>query len=85
MASTTKKRLRRAAKKVERQRRAAIATRPGKTGRGRVIEPPYHFPDEPDGGTGVREPRRPSPLAPAGGMEREIPTEQRLDLSASAR
>jgi hypothetical protein len=40
-----------------------------------VRQPPWDElpPDEPDGGAGVREPRRPFPNAPAGAMELDLP------------
>jgi hypothetical protein len=68
MAETTKRRARRGAKRVQRQRRAAIATRnptrqPPGPGRGepRLPDRPDR-PDDLDGGAGVREPRRPNYL-----------------------
>jgi hypothetical protein len=65
MADTTKKRSRQA-RRVERQRKRALAkparrSRPEPTGR-----PPLPGPDDLDGGAGVREPRRPFPTAPGG-------------------
>ena len=82
LATTTKKSARRAAKKIERQRRVAIAARsplrPGRPSRG--MEPPYPFPDDLDGGAGVREPRRPMPGRPSGAMELEFETPQQLDV-----
>jgi hypothetical protein len=44
------------------------------------MEPPYPFPDDLDGGAGVREPRRPMPGGPSGAMELEFETPQQLDL-----
>jgi hypothetical protein len=82
MASTTKKNLRRAAKKVERQRRIAIGARPPQRPKrgGRFNEPPFQFPEDPEGGAGVREPRRPFPTAPAGAMELEYEKPEYVDL-----
>jgi hypothetical protein len=90
MADTTKKRLRRAAKRLERQRRAALAARnpvrpergPGPPGRDRGPDDllPPGWPDDLDGGTGVREPRRPFPGMPAGAMSLDVPQPQYLDL-----
>jgi hypothetical protein len=82
MASTTKKNLRRAAKKVERQRLIAIATRPPQRPKrgGRFNEPPFQLPDDPEGGAGVREPRRPIPTAPAGALKLEYQKPEYLDL-----
>ena len=90
MADTTKKRLRRAAKRLERQRRAALAARNparpdrGPGGPGRDIGPqdlfPPGWPDDLDGGAGVREPRRPFPGMPAGAMSLDPPQSQYLDL-----
>ena len=83
MANKTKKRLRRAAKKLERQRRAALAARnPTRPGR-RTIGPddfPPDWPDDRDGGAGVREPRRPVPTMPAGAIALEPPAPMYLDL-----
>ncbi len=84
MANTTKKNLRRAAKKVERQRRMAVAARnPLRPPRGGPFQrPPFQFPfpDEPEGGAGVREPRRPFPTSPAGAMELQYEDPQYLSL-----
>jgi len=89
MADTTKKRLRRAAKRLERQRRAALAAgnpvrpergpgAPGRRGPDDLFPPGW--PDDLDGGAGVREPRRPFPGTPAGAMSLEVPQSQYLDL-----
>ena len=90
MADTTKRRARKAAKRLERQRRIALAARnpvrptrgPGSPGRD--IGPqdlfPPGWPDDLDGGTGVREPRRPFPGMPAGAMSLDVPQSQYLDL-----
>jgi hypothetical protein len=84
MASKTKKRLRRAAKKLERQRRAALGIRNPARPRGRSIGPddlfPPAWPDDSEGGAGVREPRRPFPTTPAGAIALEPPAPTYLDL-----
>jgi len=90
MADKTQKRLRKARKRLERQRRAALAARnpvrpdrgPGRPGRD--IGPqdlfPPGWPDDLDGGAGVREPRRPFPGMPAGAVSLDPPRSQYLDL-----
>jgi hypothetical protein len=83
MADTTKRRARRGAKRVERQRRTAIAARnptkrPPGPGRGELRLPDW--PEDPDGGAGVREPRRPSPTTPAGAVVLDEPETHYLDL-----
>jgi hypothetical protein len=86
MAGTTKRRARRAAKRVERQRRAAIATRSPlkqKRGPGYPDLPPPEWPDDLDGGAGVREPRRPFPHHPAGALELEPSRFDNLELIAT--
>ena len=81
MANKTKKRLRRAAKKLERQRRAALATRPkGRSTIGPDDLFPPGWPEDLDGGAGVREPRPPFPTMPAGAIALEEPTPAYLDL-----
>jgi hypothetical protein len=84
MAVVTKRRARRAAKKLEQHRRAQLtAQNPIRPQRGRWFpEPPPT--GDPEGGAGVREPRRPRPTRPAGSMELEIPVEQGLDRTRSA-
>jgi hypothetical protein len=84
MAAVTKRRARRAAKKLEQQHRAAMAARNRlRPQRGGWFgEPP--FPDDLDGGAGVREPRRPLPTMPAASMELELPVTESLDLTRSA-
>jgi hypothetical protein len=92
-----RKRTRRAAKRVERQRRQALATRTRKAaeaprppaptpreqrGPGFPHLPPPSWPDDLEGGTGVREPRRPHPSMPAGALELEVPESQYLEMSA---
>lgn len=72
MASVTKRRSRRNAKRRERQRRAAVATPLT-----RQFPPP---PDEPEGNAGVREPRLPQPSHPAGALELDLPPAVYLDL-----
>jgi hypothetical protein len=86
MAEITKRRARRAAKRVERQRRAAIAARtPLKPKRGPPgdQDPPPSWPDDRDGGAGVREPRRPVPHQPAGALEVEPVMFDSLDVAAT--
>jgi hypothetical protein len=90
MADTTKRRLLRAAKRLEKQRRAALAARNpvrphrGSGGPGREVRPedlfPPGWPDDLDGGAGVREPRRPYPGMPAGALSLDPPESQYLDL-----
>jgi hypothetical protein len=94
MADTTKRRLLRAAKRLERQRRAALAARNpvrnpvgpdrGPAGPARDMGPedlfPPGWPDDLDGGAGVREPRRPYPGMPAGALSLDPPESQYLDL-----
>jgi hypothetical protein len=92
-----RKRTRRAAKRVERQRRKALATRtrkatepprpPAQTpraqrGPGFPDLPPPSWPDDLEGGAGVREPRRPYPTMPAGALELDVPESQYLEMSA---
>ena len=92
-----RKRTRRAARRMERQRRKGLVTRtreatdvrraPAQTpherrGPGFPDLPPPSRPDDLDGGTGVREPRRPSPSMPAGALELEEPKLQYLEMSA---
>jgi len=93
-----RKRSRRAGKRVERQRRKAVAARTRKaaeTGRRPPAQtprdqrgpgfpdlPPPSWPDDLEGGAGVREPRRPYPSMPAGALELHAPESQYLELSA---
>ena len=92
-----RKRTRRAARRMERQRREALATRtrkapgvpraPAQTpreqrGPGFPDLPPPSWPDDLDGGAGVREPRRPSPSMPAGALELDEPKPQYLEIAA---
>jgi hypothetical protein len=87
-----RRRTRRAAKRVERQRRQALAGKtPGKiaqtprkppAGPGFPGLPPPAWPDDLDGGAGVREPRRPYPSMPAGALELDVPESQHLEMSA---
>jgi hypothetical protein len=92
-----RKRTRRAAKRIERQRRKALATRtrkaaeaarpPAQTpreqrGPGFPDLPPHSWPDDLEGGAGVREPRRPYPSMPAGALELDVPESQYLEMSA---
>jgi hypothetical protein len=89
-----KRRTRRAAKRVERQRRKALTTRTGKAprppaqtpreqrGPGFPDLPPPTWPDDLDGGAGVREPRRPYPSMPAGALQLDVPESQYLEMAA---
>jgi hypothetical protein len=92
-----RKRIRRAAKHVERQRRKALATRTRKAaetprppaqapreqrGPGFPDLPPPSWPDDLEGGAGVREPRRPYPSMPAGALELDAPESQYVEMSA---
>jgi len=94
-----RKRTRRAAKRVERQRRKALATRtrkaaeplrpPAQTpheqrGPGFPDLPPPTWPDDLEGGAGLREPRRPYPTMPAGALELDVPESQYLELAAES-
>jgi hypothetical protein len=85
---------RRAAQRVERQRRKALAARtPSRTprtlrgsqsGPGLPDLPPPPWPDDLEGGAGVREPRRPYPTMPAGALELEPPEPQYLEMAAKS-
>jgi hypothetical protein len=44
--------------------------------------PPPRWPDDLEGGAGVREPRRPYPSMPAGAIELDEPESQYLEMSA---
>src|SRR5512132_1908542 len=94
-----RKRNRRAAKRIERQRRKALATptrtaaevprSPAHTAReqrgpGFPDLPPPTWPDDLGGGAGVREPRRPHPSTPAEALELNPPEAQYLELSAES-
>jgi hypothetical protein len=94
-----RKRTRRAGKRIERQRRSALATPTRKAaqvqrplaqtpreqrGPGFPDLPPPGWPDDLDGGAGVREPRRPYPSVPAGALELNPPESQYLELSAES-
>ena len=94
-----RRRTRRAAKRIERQRRKALATparkraevpqSPAQTPREQrgpgfpdLPPPPPSWPDDLEGGAGVREPRRPYPSMPAGEMELDPPESQYLEMTA---
>ena len=89
-----RRRTRRAAKRVERRRRKAPAvqtpTKIARLSRGRqpgpgLLEPPPpSWPDDLDGGAGVREPRRPHPTMPADALELDVPVPQYLELAAES-
>jgi hypothetical protein len=80
------KRLARAAKRLERQRRR---TRPARNplqprpGHGIQEPPPPDWFGDPEGGAGVREPRRPLPTQPAGALELDATEFQNLDETAT--
>jgi hypothetical protein len=46
--------------------------------------PPPMWPDDFDGGAGVREPRRPYPTMPAGALELDMPESQYLEIAAES-
>lgn len=88
-----RKRTRRAAKRIERQRRKALSSRTRKAraqtpreqrgpGFPDLPPPPPMWPDDLEGGAGVREPRRPYPTMPAGVMELDEPEPQYLEMSS---
>ena len=94
-----RRRKRRAAKRIERQRRKALATptrkraevpqAPAQSPREQrgpgfpdLSPPPPMWPDDLEGGAGVREPRRPYPSMPAGALELDEPESQYLEVSA---
>lgn len=79
MATVTKRRARRAAKRLEKHSRAVIRARnPLRTGPHRLDDPP--FPEDP-GSAGVREPRRPRPTMPAASVTLDPPVSTVLDLT----
>ena len=85
MANTTKLRLRRVAKAAGLQGRLLTGT-PRVRRRGAWDYGPYPEDPPPEGGAGVREPRRPGPSAPGTGLASDVPRElQQLDLSAHLR
>ncbi len=82
----TKKRLR----KQEKRRRKELRSRPVGPDRGLGPSDPsppwddgwdYRDWDDPDGGAGVREPRRPWPTMPAAALALDEPEPQYLDLA----
>jgi hypothetical protein len=95
-----RKRTRRGAKRIERQRRKALAAHtPSKTAQAQrppaqtpreqhrpgfpdLPPPPPMWPDDLEGGAGVREPRRPYPSMPTGALELDVPESQYLEMSA---
>ena len=86
MAKDPTKGLRRAAKRLERQRRLASGSRnpvQPRRGNGRPQPPPPEWFDDPEGGAGVREPRRPLPNQPAGALELEPAGLDNLNLTAT--
>jgi hypothetical protein len=89
MADTTRKRDRRA-RRLEWQRRQIMARPIGPRtigprfdGPGWPTDPPREWPDDLDGGAGVREPRRPYPGMPAGALSLPEPDPlETLELAA---
>jgi hypothetical protein len=93
-----RRRSRRAAKRIEHQRRKALATRTRKAetlrpaaqtpreqrGPGFPDLPPPSWPDDLEGGAGVREPRRPYPSMPAGALELDPPEFKYLETAAES-
>lgn len=87
----TKKRLRKALRKMEKRRRQEAQRHPLDMGRGQGfpdLPPPWDglFDDEDrgddfDGGAGVREPRHPFPTMPAAALELDEPRPLYLDLT----
>ena len=49
-----------------------------------LLPPPPMWPDDLDGGAGVREPRRPYPTMPAGALELDMPESQYLEMAAES-
>ncbi len=80
----TKRRLRRAARQLERQRRrAGVSRNPAQSRRDRGWpEPPPPDWFDPEGGAGVREPRRPFPGQPAEALELKPAEFQQLNVAA---
>jgi hypothetical protein len=81
----TKKRLAKAIRKAERRRQEAARRPPlgpGSAPGYRDMPPPWDttWDDDDDGGAGVREPRHPFPVHPAGAVALEPPRPQYLDL-----
>ena len=82
-----RRRVRRAGKLTERQRRAALEVEYRLQRRLRRFRPedsPWWA--DPEGGAGVREPRRPLPTAPAGALELDLPVDlTHLGLCSASR
>jgi hypothetical protein len=86
MVDTTRRR-KRVAPRFQRKRPPAIAREigPRHDGPGWPTTPPREWPDDPDGGAGVREPRHPFPNMPAGAMALPEPTRpDTLDVTGQA-
>lgn len=84
MADTTKKKRKRVARRFRRERHPTVVHEigPVREGPGWPADPPRDWPNDPEGGAGVREPRRPTPIMPAGTMELLEPTSpDTLDLT----
>ena len=93
-----RRRSHRPARRIERQRRKALDARtrkaetlrpPAQTpreqrGPGHPDLPPPTWPDDLEGGAGVREPRRPYPSMPAGALELDPPESQYLEMAADS-
>ena len=81
MAKKTKKRARKATRRLEKELRQTSRRHPSDLGFGQgfpdLPPPPW---DDPDGGAGVREPRRPRPSMPAGALALDEPRPTYLDL-----
>ena len=81
----TKKRLAKAIRKAEKRRQEAARRPPlgpGSAPGYRDMPPPWDtmWDDDDDGGAGVREPRHPFPVHPAGAIALDPPQPQYLDL-----
>jgi hypothetical protein len=77
MAETTRTRVRR---RLRRRTSAPGQTPPRPPGWARSPDYPPSAPEDPDGGAGVREPRRPRPSPSGDALSLEEPSDQRLDL-----
>ena len=84
MAKKTKKRVPKAIRKAEKQRKQVTRRPPPGPGSGpgfRDLPPPWDTMwDEDEGGAGVREPRNPSPIQPADAVALDYPRSEYLDL-----
>jgi hypothetical protein len=80
MPESLKTRVRRRLRRTSRRSPATVS--PVRTTWSRCPDEPPPGPDDLDGGAGVREPRRPYPSTPAGGLELEEPRNELPDLVA---